>query len=144
TRCSTSRRSPDRSTRRWAIGDHSRMTIAAPPTFRTRAFIDGSFRDAASGKTFETENPATGRVIAEVAAGDAPDIDAAVRSARHAFDDGRWSRMAPADRKRILLRVADRIEANLDELATLDALEAGKPITDCREVDLPDAVKTFR
>jgi len=61
-----------------------------------------------------------------------------------AFDDGRWARRAPAERKKVLLRFADALEANLDELATLDALEAGKPITDCRDVDLPDAVRTVR
>jgi gamma-glutamyl-gamma-aminobutyraldehyde dehydrogenase len=112
--------------------------------FRTQAFIDGKFRDAASGQTFVTENPATGRPITEVAAGDAVDVDAAVRAARRAFEDGRWSRLAPVDRKQVLLRFADAIEANLEELATLDALEAGKPITDCRDVDLPDAVRTVR
>jgi len=120
------------------------MTTAALPTFRTQAFIDGAFRDAASGKTFATENPATGQAIADVAAGDAADIDAAVKASRLAFEDGRWSRRAPADRKQVLLRFADAIEANLEELATLDALEAGKPITDCRDVDLPDAIRTFR
>ncbi len=120
------------------------MAVAAGPRFRTQAFIDGGFRDAESGKTFATENPATGEVLAEVAAGDTPDIDAAVRAARRSFEDGRWSRLAPAERKKVLLRFADLVEANLEELATLDALEAGKPITDCREVDLPDAVKTFR
>ena len=120
------------------------MAVAAHPRFRTQAFIDGAFRDAASGATFETENPATGEVITEVAAGDAVDIDLAVQAARRSFEDGRWSRMAPADRKKILLRFADLIEANADELATLDTLEAGKPITDTRDVDLPDTIKTFR
>ena len=120
------------------------MAIAALPRFRTQAFIDGAFRDAASGKTFATENPASGEVLAQVAAGDTADIDAAVRAARAAFEDGRWSRVAPADRKKVLLRFADLVEANLEELATLDALEAGKPITDCRLIDLPDTVKTFR
>jgi gamma-glutamyl-gamma-aminobutyraldehyde dehydrogenase len=120
------------------------VAIAALPRFRTQAFIDGAFRDAASGATFATENPATGEVITRVAAGDAADIDAAVAAARRAFEDGRWSRLAPADRKMVLLRFADLLEANLVELATLDALEAGKPITDCLEVDLPDTVKTFR
>ena len=71
------------------------MALAALPRFRTQAFIDGAFRDAASGATFATENPATGEVIAHVAAGDAADIDAAVASARRAFEDGRWSRRAP-------------------------------------------------
>ncbi|HSL98063.1 MAG TPA: aldehyde dehydrogenase family protein, partial [Candidatus Deferrimicrobiaceae bacterium] len=105
------------------------MAIAVLPTFRTKAFIDGRFVDAASGETFATENPATGEVIAQVAAGGAEDVDRAVRAARGAFDDGRWSGLAPTDRKAILLRLADRIEASADELATLDALEAGKPIT---------------
>ena len=120
------------------------MALAALPKFRTQAFIDGAFRDAASGATFATENPATGQVIARVASGDAADIDAAVRVARAVFERGDWSQMAPADRKIVLLRFADLIEANAEELATLDALEAGKPITDCRDVDLPDTVKTFR
>jgi gamma-glutamyl-gamma-aminobutyraldehyde dehydrogenase len=120
------------------------VAVAAGPRFRTQAFIDGEFRDAASGKTFATENPATGEVLAQVTAGDGPDIDAAVRAARRSFEDGRWSRRPPAERRKVLLRFADLVEAHLDELATLDALEAGKPITDCREVDLPDAIKTFR
>ena len=120
------------------------MVIAAMPSFRTDAFIDGAFRPAQSGARFTTENPATGQPLAEVAAGDAADIDLAVRAARRAFDDGRWSRRSPADRKAVLLAFADRLEANADELAMLDSLEAGKPITDCREVDVPDAIHTFR
>ncbi|MEX1168996.1 MAG: aldehyde dehydrogenase [Chloroflexota bacterium] len=120
------------------------MAIAAKPTFRTDAFIDGAFRPAQSGARFKTENPATGQPLAEVAAGDAADIDLAVLAARRAFDDGRWSRRSPADRKRVLLRFADLIEANQDELAMLDSLEAGKPITDCRDVDVPDAINTYR
>ena len=120
------------------------MAIDAPTRFRTQAFIDGQFVDAASGETFASENPANGEVIAEVASGGPEDIDRAVAAARRSFDEGRWSRMAPADRKTVLLRFADLIEASTDELATLDALEAGKPITDAREVDLPETVKTFR
>ena len=120
------------------------MVIAAKPTFRTDAFIDGAFQPARSGARFVTENPATGQPLAEVAAGDAVDIDIAVRAARRAFEDGRWSRRAPADRKLVLLRFADLLESNLEELAMLDSLEAGKPITDCRDVDVPDAIKTFR
>jgi 4-(gamma-glutamylamino)butanal dehydrogenase len=120
------------------------VAIAVLPRFRTQAFIDGAFRDAASGATFETENPATGEVITSVAAGDATDVDTAVQAARRAFDDGRWSRLAPADRKQVLLRYADLIEEATEELATLDALEAGKPITDTRDVDLPETVKTLR
>ena len=120
------------------------MVIAAKPTFRTDAFIDGSFRPALSGQRFTTENPATGQPLAEVAAGDAADIDLAVSAARRAFDDGRWSRRSPAERKQVLLQFADLLEANLEELALLDSLEAGKPITDCRDVDLPETIRTFR
>jgi gamma-glutamyl-gamma-aminobutyraldehyde dehydrogenase len=120
------------------------VAIEAPTRFRTQAFIDGRFVDAASGETFMSENPANRQVLAEVASGGPEDIDRAVAAARRSFDDGRWSRLAPADRKTVLLRFADLIEANTDELATLDALEGGKPITDTREVDLPETVKTFR
>jgi 4-(gamma-glutamylamino)butanal dehydrogenase len=120
------------------------MAIATPPTFRTDVFIDGGFRPALSGARFVTENPATGRPLAEVAAGDAADIDLAVRAARRAFDDGRWSSRSPTERKAVLLRLADLLESNLEELATLDSLEAGKPISDCRDVDLPETIKTFR
>ena len=120
------------------------MVIAAHPTFRTDAFIDGDFRPALSGDRFSTENPATGEPLDTIAAGDAADIDLAVASARRAFDDGRWSHRSPAERKAVLLRLADLIEANAEELAMLDSLEAGKPITDCRETDLPETIKTFR
>ena len=113
------------------------MATATTPTFRTDAFIDGAFRPAASGERFTTENPATGRPLAEIAAGDSADVDAAVKASRTAFEDGRWSRRSPTERKIAMLRLADLIEANLEELAQLDSLEAGKPITDCREVDLP-------
>jgi gamma-glutamyl-gamma-aminobutyraldehyde dehydrogenase len=88
--------------------------------------------------------PGHGQPLAEVAAGDATDVDLAVRAARRAFEDGRWSRRSPAERKQTLLAFADRLEANLEELALLDSLEAGKPITDCLEVDVPDAIGTFR
>ena len=120
------------------------MAIEAPSRYRTQAFVDGRFVDAESGETFTTENPANGEAIAEITSGGPADIDAAVAAARRSFDDGRWSRRAPADRKTVLLRFADLIEANADELAALDALEAGKPITDTRDVDLPETVKTFR
>ena len=120
------------------------MTIAALPRFRTQAFIDGRAVDAASGETFPTENPATGEVLAEIQSGGPEDIDRAVAAARRSFEDGRWSRLAPADRKQALLRFADVIEANAEELATLDALEGGKPISDTRQVDVPDSIKTLR
>jgi gamma-glutamyl-gamma-aminobutyraldehyde dehydrogenase len=116
----------------------------ATPTFRTDAFIDGTFRPAASGARFATENPATGRQLAEIAAGDSEDIDAAVRAARRVFNAGTWSKRSPTERKQVLLAFADLLEANAEELAQLEALDAGKPITDCRDVDIPETIRTFR
>jgi gamma-glutamyl-gamma-aminobutyraldehyde dehydrogenase len=120
------------------------MSLATERGFRTDVFVAGRFREAVSGERFVTENPATGEPLTQVAAGGAEDVDLAVRAAREAFDDGRWSGRSPAERKAVLLGFADLIEAHLEELAMLDSLEAGKPITDCREVDLPEAVNAFR
>ncbi|WP_460275702.1 aldehyde dehydrogenase [Celeribacter sp. ULVN23_4] len=112
--------------------------------FRTKAFIDGEFVDALSGKTFATINPATGAEIAQIAEGDAADIDRAVKAARVAFEDGRWSRMAPGDRKAVLLKLADLIRENLVELALLDCLDMGKPVTDAATVDVPGSAHFFQ
>src|SRR5204863_257380 len=92
-----------------------------------KMLIDGKWVEAVSGKRFETINPATGQVLARVAEGDKEDIDRAVRAARRAFDDGKWARMNPTERQRLLLRIADLIEANGDELAQLETLDNGKP-----------------
>jgi 4-(gamma-glutamylamino)butanal dehydrogenase len=115
-----------------------------PDSTPTQAFINGAFTDSVSGATFATLNPATGQSLAKVSACDAADIDQAVVAARAAFDRGQWSRLEPAGRKRVLLRFADLIEANAAEIARLDALDAGKPITDCEDLDLPDVVNTLR
>lgn len=90
-------------------------------------FIDGKWVDARSGKVFETHNPATGVLLAQVAEGDATDIDLAVAAARKAFE-GPWSRFKPAERQLLLLRLADLVEKHIDELATLDTLDMGAPI----------------
>src|SRR5437870_9973395 len=98
---------PDRERRIPTNRDEGRpMNSVTLPAFRTRAFIDGDFRDAVTGELFVTENPATGRPLAEVAAGGPADIDRAVAAARRAFDDGRWSKRPPAERKVVLLRFA--------------------------------------
>src|ERR1700677_2784228 len=82
-----------------------------------RLYIDGKFVDAASGKTFETPNPATGETLARVAEGDAEDINRAVRAARGAFDDGPWGRLTPSERGRIIWRIGDLILDHAAELA---------------------------
>lgn len=112
-----------------------RLAEAIDP--RTRAFIDGAFVDASSGATFDTVAPATGRVLARVARGAEPDIDAAVRSARRAFESGVWSRATPAERKRVLLAVADAVRSHAEEFALLDALDGGKRIVDTAAIDAP-------
>ncbi len=112
--------------------------------FRTQAFIDGKFVDAASGKSFVTENPATGKPLTEIAACDKEDVDRAVKAARSAFEKGSWSKMSPADRKIVLFKFAGLLETHADELALLECLEAGKPIQDCSTIDIPETVNCIR
>ena len=95
--------------------------------FDRKLLIDGSWEAAASGRTFETRNPATGELLAHVAEGDAEDIDRAVAAARRAFE-GPWSRMKPVERQKLLLKFADLVERQIDELMTLDTLDMGTPI----------------
>jgi gamma-glutamyl-gamma-aminobutyraldehyde dehydrogenase len=113
---------------------------AAKLRFRTQAFIDGQFSPAASGQTFPSVNPANGKKIADIASCEVEDVNRAVKAARRAFESGCWSRMKPADRKKILLKFADLVEKNADEIAILDTLNAGKPICDCINIDMPDTV----
>jgi aldehyde dehydrogenase (NAD+) len=107
-------------------------------------FINGRFVDSASGKTFPTLNPATGEPICQVAEGDKPDIDLAVKAARKAFESGPWARMNASDRARLINKLADAIEANREELATLESLDNGKPYTDSLNIDVPLTVKCYR
>ncbi|WP_258053010.1 aldehyde dehydrogenase [Streptomyces sp. Ru73] len=109
----------------------------------TRAFLGGGYTEAADGRTFTDIDPATGKPVAEVARCGAADVDAAVRAARTAFEDGRWSRAAPAERKRRLLRLAELLTAHGAELALLDTLDMGKPITETLTVDVPGAAGCF-
>src|SRR5262249_40911529 len=131
---------------RASIPPNTRTTMAAtlPHTARTQAYIDGDFVDARDGATFDSHAPATGEVIAEVAACGEADVDRAVASARAAFNDGAWSQLAPADRKSIMFAFADLIQEHSDELALTEAIDAGKPISDCRDFDLPDVLNTIR
>ncbi len=109
--------------------------------FRTQAFIDGRYQDAASGATLDCVNPVTGKLLARVAAGDSEDINRAVISARAAFRKGSWARLAPAKRKTVLLRFADLIREHGEELALLETLDVGKPINDSLKIDIPAAAR---
>ena len=112
--------------------------------FRNQAFINGKFVDAASGKTFKSINPATDVVLAEVAECDAVDVDRAVNSARKAFEHGVWSRAAPSHRKKVMLRLAELIRQNLEEMALLDSLDMGKLVNDAVTIDAPGAASFFQ
>src|SRR6056297_1826531 len=110
----------------------------------TECFIDGAWVPAASGKTFATINPATEEEIAQVAEGDAEDIDRAAKAARRAFEGGEWAKMDARDRGRLLYLLADRIEERIDELAALETLDNGKPISDSRNIDIPLVIDCLR
>lgn len=117
---------------------------AADLEIESRAFINGQYQDAMAGETRETLNPADGRKLADVANCGTEDADGAVKVARAAFDGGVWASMAPADRKMVLVRWAELIENNADEIALLECLDVGKPIADTTGVDVPGAARTIR
>jgi len=111
---------------------------------RTEAFIDGRFVPAATGRTFTDIAPRDGRPIAEVAEGDATDVDRAVTAAQTAFDDRRWCDQSPKDRKRVLLRLSELIRRDREHLALLESLDVGKPIRDTLSVDVASCATTFQ
>ncbi len=110
----------------------------------TKLLIGGKWVPAKSGKTFETINPANEEVLALVAEGDKADVDEAVKAARKAFEDNRWAGMNPHARTRYLLKIADLIEAHADELAELESLDNGKPLSQARTIDIPGSVRLFQ
>ena len=110
----------------------------------SEVFVGGQWRPPASGETYTTINPATEEVSAHVAKGDERDVDAAVQAARRAFDQGPWPRMAAAERARVLWKLADLINANLDEMARLESVNTGKTLFDSGKVELPFAAEVFR
>jgi aldehyde dehydrogenase (NAD+) len=130
------------------------MTTAAAPSRtakkppvkvrQTKMLIDGKWVDSASGKTFDTVNPATGEVIAKVAEGDKADVDKAVKAARKAFEKGPWKKMPARERGRLLYKLADLIEQNKQELAKLESLDNGKPLADAMNADLPLVIDCYR
>jgi len=109
-----------------------------------KMLIGGQWVEAASGETFETLNPATGAVLARVASGDSEDINRAVAAARKAFESGPWPKLTASQRGRLLLKLADLIEQNAEELALLETLDNGKPIKYARGGDVPLTADHFR
>src|SRR5690242_19306237 len=129
------------------------MTVATAPTSgkklpvkirQTKMLIDGKWIDSSSGKTFESVNPATGDVIANVAEGDKADVDKAARAARKAFEKGPWKKMNARERGKLMNKIADLIEKNFDQLAMLETLDNGKPLADSKPADLPLVIDSYR
>jgi aldehyde dehydrogenase (NAD+) len=119
-------------------------TVRQPKIRQTQCFIGGKWLPAASGKTFETINPATEEVIAQVAEGDASDVDLAVDAARDALEHGPWSKMDARDRGRLIYKLCDLIEDEAEELASLETLDNGKPIREARTGDVPLVLDVLR
>ena len=118
--------------------------IDAPKIRQTNLFIGGKWQESRGGKRFPTVNPVNEQLIVEVAEGNEADVDAAVKAARSAFESGPWSKMDARDRGRLMNKLADLMEANLDELAALETLDNGKPISDAKAADLPLAIDCIR
>jgi 4-(gamma-glutamylamino)butanal dehydrogenase len=117
--------------------------LAAEIKPRTEIFINGDFRAATSGATFDSVNPATGDLIAPVSSAGSADVDAAVASARAAFEAGSWSRDSAGHRKKVLQRLAELITEHSRELALLDSIDMGKLVEEAHNVDVPSAADLF-
>jgi 4-guanidinobutyraldehyde dehydrogenase/NAD-dependent aldehyde dehydrogenase len=113
-------------------------------TIRNQCYVDGKFVDAASGKTYDCIDPANGKTITQIPFCESEDVDSVVAVARKAFEDGRWANLKPSDRKKILLRWADLMEAHATELEILETIDTGKTITDSNTVDIPLALDAIR
>ena len=118
---------------------------ALPPglSWPTKLLINGEWLEPESGKHYDDINPSTGEVLASIAEAGAEDVDRAVKAARTAFQDGAWSRLHASERGRLLYRLARLVEEHAQELAQIDAVDAGKPVTNSLRVDLPAAVDCF-
>lgn len=121
------------------ISKETRQFISSPK----KMLIDGQWIEAASGKTFPVYDPATGDIIAQVAEGDAADIERAVKAARKAFEGGPWRRLTPSERGRLVWKIGDLILENVDELAELESIDNGKPVEVARVADVPLSADLF-
>ena len=118
--------------------------IASKIKFPVEPFIDGKFQKSKAGRLMETINPATGSVLTNVTACDEDDVNFAVEVSRRAFNSGEWACKHPSERKAVLLKLAKLIEKNQTELAVLESLESGKPISECELTDLPETIVTIQ
>ena len=120
------------------------VNVARELRFPDKAFINGRMVAAASGKTLTTTNPATGDELAEIAACDITDVNSAVTAARAAFDGGSWSQAHPGERKAVLLKLAALLENEVAQLAVMESLDSGKPVSECLAVDVPETIHVIK
>lgn len=118
--------------------------IAADLSLPLNAYINGKFTKPRSGKTMDTVNPATGKVLGKMAACDSSDVDYTVLKAREAFDRGDWSRKHPSDRKEVLIQLVKLMQRHKHELAVIESLESGKPIRECQLTDVPETMHCLK
>lgn len=118
--------------------------LASELSLPNQAFINGRFTPAVSGKTLPTTNPASGERLTDIAACASADVDLAVGAARTAFDNGSWNKLAPGERKTVLLALADVMEREINTLAVLESLDSGKPVSECLAVDVPETIHIIR
>lgn len=123
---------------------HDWNQISSSLTFGSKAIVGGRHVDALSGRSFSSMNPATGETLAEVAACDIADVDAAVTSARSSFESGAWSRRPPAERKIVLLHLAELMRAEMPKLATMESVDMGKLVRDASGNDIPAAINILQ
>src|ERR1700678_1909515 len=127
-----------------AKGAKSSAAIGFLSSSPKKLLIGGKWVPSKSGKTFETINPANEQVLALIAEGDKADVDEAVKAARRAFEEGKWSAISPHQRTRFLLKIAELIEQHGDELAELETLDNGKPLSQARAIDINGSAGIFR
>lgn len=111
---------------------------------RSQAFIDGKFIDASDGATFKSINPANKKLLASISSCDVTEVNIAVKAARESYNKGDWSRRSPAERKKVMLKLAKLIEVHSAELALTDTLDMGKPISETMGFDLPSTIEIFQ
>jgi len=119
------------------------QSIASSLDFPKAAFIDGRYQKG-SGAVLQTTNPATDEILCDIAACNNSDVDLAVSKARQAFDQGVWSALHPSERKDVLIKLCKLISRNRRELAVMESLDSGKPIRDCEQIDIPEAINTIK
>ena len=119
-------------------------SLAASLTINGQAFVNGQYQDAVSGDTFACISPIDGRVLVDVASCGAEDAELAVANGRAVFEAGAWSTASPVKRKQVMIRFAELLEANADELALLETLDMGKPIAHSKAVDVAGAARAIR